>query len=139
MNPRLMSRDAADLRRLQTAKTEVREPGRGHPAALGPELLGYYKDVVQKRQTRLAAIAEKWVVLVPDALCDHCVLQSFTRGSLTVLVDSSSHLYELNQLLLGGLQEQLLLACRSTGLRKITLRAGQAENGDGRFTNTGQR
>ena len=112
---------------MQTAKTAVRRPGRGITAALGPELLGYYKDVIQKRQTRLAAIAEKWVVLVPEALCDHCVLQSFTRGSLTVLVDTSSHLYELSQLLLGGLEGQLLLACRSAGLRKITLRAGQAQ------------
>ena len=132
MNHRLLSRDAADLRRLQTAKTLVPESGRG-TAALGPELLGYYKEIVQKRQTRLAAIAEKWIVLVPDALCDHCVLQSYTRGALTVLVDSSSHLYELNQLLLGGLQEQLLLACRSAGLRKITLRAGQADGGGGQF------
>ena len=129
MNHQLLSRDAAELRRLQTAKTPSPPSGRGVTAALGPELLGYYKDVIQKRQTRMAAIAEKWIVLVPEALCDHCVLQSFTRGSLTVLVDTSSHLYELSQLLLGGLEGQLLLACRSAGLRKITLRAGQAEGG----------
>jgi len=128
MNQRFVSKEAAELRRLQTAKTVVQIPGRGIAAALGPELLGYYKEVVQKRQTRLAAIAEKWIVLVPEALCDHCVLQSYTRGSLTVLVDTSSHLYELNQLLLGGVEQQLLLACRSAGLRKITLRAGQVEN-----------
>jgi hypothetical protein len=129
MNHQLLSRDAAELRRLQTAKTPSPRSGRGVAGALGPELLGYYKDVIQKRQTRMTAIAEKWIVLVPEALCDHCVLQSFTRGSLTVLVDTSSHLYELSQLLLGGLESQLLLACRSAGLRKITLRAGQAEGG----------
>jgi hypothetical protein len=44
---------------------------------------------------------------------------------LTVIVDSSSHLYELKQLLLAGLQQQLLLACKSSGLRKIALRPGR--------------
>ena len=47
------------------------------------------------------------------------------RGSLTVLVDTASHLYELKQLLLAGLQQQLLLACKSAGLRKISLKPGR--------------
>jgi len=52
------------------------------------------------------------------------------RGTLMVLVDSSSHLYELKQLLLAGLDQQLLLACKSTGLRKISLKAGRWYDGD---------
>ena len=50
--------------------------------------------------------------------------------ALTVLVDSSSHLYELKQLLLAGLQQQLLLACNAAGLRKITLKPGRWYEGD---------
>ena len=60
-----------------------------------------------------------------NALNDHCALEGYSRGSLTVLVDSSSHLYELKQLLLAGLQQQLLIACKGAGLRKITLKPGR--------------
>ena len=48
-------------------------------------------------------------------------------GTLTVHVDSSAHLYELRQLLLAGLQDQLLLACAGNGLKKITLKRGVAD------------
>ena len=53
-----------------------------------------------------------------------CALEGLHKGSLTVLVDSSSHIYELKHLLIAGLEKQLLLACRSAGLSKIVLRAG---------------
>src|SRR3954471_18950361 len=94
-------------------------------APLGPEMIEFFKQSVQRRQTKLAKIAECWGVLVPETLNDHCSLESLTRGSLTVIVDSSSHLYELKQLLLAGLQDQLLLACKSAGLRKINLKPGR--------------
>lgn len=42
-----------------------------------------------------------------------------------MLVDSSSHLYELKTLLLKGLQQQLLIACKTAGLKKINLRPGR--------------
>ena len=48
-----------------------------------------------------------------------------SSGQLTVLVDSSPHLYELKQLLLAGLQKQLLVACKAAGLRKIHLKLGR--------------
>jgi hypothetical protein len=51
--------------------------------------------------------------------------ESLNRGTLTVLVDSSAHLYDLKQLLLAGLEKQLLLACKSAGLRKIALKPGR--------------
>jgi hypothetical protein len=97
-----------------------------HPASpLGPDMVSFFKQSVQKRQTKLGKIAECWGLLIPEMIGEHCSLESFTRGHLTVLVDSPSHLYELKQLLLAGLQDQLLLACKRAGLRKITLRAGK--------------
>ena len=63
--------------------------------------------------------------VVPETLSSHCSLDSLHRNTLTVLVDSSSHLYELKQLLLAGLEQQLLIACKSTSLRKITLKPGR--------------
>ncbi len=110
-----------ELARL--ARVKSRTLPSGDP--LGPELIGFFKQSVAKRQTKLVKIAECWGVLVPSTLIDHCALESLNRGTLTVLVDSSSHLYELKQLLLAGLQDQLLLACKSTGLRKISLRPGR--------------
>ena len=111
----------ADLRRLHRVKQAAPKP----IGALGPEMVSFFKQSVQKRQTKLAAIAECWGRVVPGGLNDHCALESYSRGSLTVIVDSASHLYELKQLLLAGLQQQLFIVCRSTGLRKISLRAGR--------------
>ena len=101
--------------------------------ALGPELVSFFKHSVQKRQTKLAKIAECWGRLVPGLLNEHCALEGFSpkTGTLTVVVDSASHLYELKQLLLAGLQQQLLLACSSSGLRKIALRRGRWYDGEG--------
>ena len=81
--------------------------------------------MVEKRQTKFGKIADCWTKLVPELLDRHCALESFHRGNLTVLVDSSAHLYELRQLLLSGLEQQLLLACQSAGLRKISLKPGR--------------
>jgi hypothetical protein len=111
----------AELKRL--ARVKASAPPLAQP--LGAEMIAFFKHSVQKRQTKMAKIAECWGQLVPEMLNDHCALESFTRGTLTVLVDSSSHLYELKQLLLAGLQQQVLLACKSTGLRKIALKPGR--------------
>src|SRR5437660_1774408 len=118
---------AAELRRLSISKQSRPDPA----VPLGPELISFFKSSVQKRQTKLSRIAEAWANLVPPILDTHCALEALHRGTLTVLVDSSSHLYELRQLLLAGLQQQLLLACKSAGLRKITLRPGRWYNSDG--------
>ena len=114
----------AELRRL----ARVKEVARAGAAPLGAEMINFFKQSVVKRQTKLGKIGECWAALVPETLSDHCILESFHRGSLTVLVDSASHLYELKQLLLAGLQQQLLLTCKSTGLRKISLKPGRMQN-----------
>jgi hypothetical protein len=114
-------RQDAELRRLVRVKQFDRAPA----AALGPAMISFFQQSVQKRQTKLAKIGECFARIVPEAMTDHCSLESFSRGSLTVLVDSASHLYELKQLLLAGLQDQLLIACRSAGLKKIVLKPGR--------------
>lgn len=95
---------------------------------LGEQMIAFFKQSVQKRQTKLSAIAAAWEKLVPEILNDHCALESLNRGTLTVIVDSSSHLYELRQLLLAGIETQLKLACKSSGLRKIALKPGRWYN-----------
>jgi hypothetical protein len=114
-------RSEEELARL----ARVKGAPRPMPDALGPELISFFKTSVQKRQTKLEKIADGWSQLVPELLNEHCALEGFTRGTLTVLVDSASHLYELKQLLLAGLEKQLLAACKASGLRRITLRRGR--------------
>src|ERR1700722_2632197 len=116
-----------EVRRLHKYKTRTHATG----SALGEELVGFFKQSVAKRQTRLVQIAECWGTLVPEMLTEHCALEGFANGTLTVMVDSSAHLYELKQVLLAGLEQQLRLACKSSGLRKITLRPGRWYDGDG--------
>jgi hypothetical protein len=116
-----MDRPLHDLRRLDRVKRIDRAPAE----ALGPAMVSFFKHSVEKRHSKLGKIGDCWSKLVPELLNEHCALESLNRGTLTVLVDSASHLYELKQLLLAGLQQQLLLACKSTGLRKINLKPGR--------------
>ena len=113
--------EVTELQRLARVKTSPKAP----LPAFGPELIAFFKQNVQKRQNRFGPVAETWSRLVPEILLEHTALESFNRGQLTVLVDSSSHLYELRQLLLAGLQKQILLACKASGLRKIVLKPGR--------------
>jgi hypothetical protein len=119
-------RAQAELQRIYQAKKQT--PPVTTP--LGPEMISFFKQSVEKRHTKLSKIAETWGVLIPETLNEHCALESLNRGTLTIVVDSSSHLYELKQLLLAGLQQQLLIACKSTGLRKVALKPGRWYEGD---------
>jgi Dna[CI] antecedent, DciA len=103
---------------------------------LAGELVGYFDQVVRLRQNKLANVARSFAALVPESLSEHCALYSLKAGTLTVLVDGSVHLYELKQLLLAGLQSQLLLASRSAGVRKIILKPGVAPDPAERISNT---
>jgi len=111
----------AELRRLSNVKHSTAPSA----APLGPAMIDFFQHSVQKRQTKFSQVAACWQSLVPELLSDHCALESLSRGTLTVLVDSASHLYELKQLLLCGLQQQLLAACKFAGLKKIALRPGR--------------
>src|SRR5687768_16616969 len=93
--------------------------------AMGAELIHFFKQSVEKRQSKFAKIADAWNQLIPPTMLAHSTLESYTRGALTVIVDSSPHLYEMKQLLLSGLQQQLLIACKSAGLKKISLKIGR--------------
>jgi hypothetical protein len=117
-----------DVRELEQLVWAKQRPPRPSSIPLGDEMVDYFNRTVRRRQTSLSAIAEQWTLLVPELLCDHCTLHGLSRGTLTVLVDSAVHLYELRQLLLAGLQQQILLACKAEGLRKIALKPGRPED-----------
>lgn len=117
----------AELARLN--KVKHRDPA---PIdKLGASMVSFFKREVQKRQTKLTQIAVAWNAAVPSELSEHCCLESFSGGSLKILVDSSPHLYQLKQLLLSGVEKQLKLTCGTAGLKKINLRPGRWYHGDG--------
>ena len=117
---------SADLERLHRVKQSPERP----TPSLGPELLTFFMNSVERKHSRIGKIADCWEKLVPPMLLDHCALESLSAGTLRVIVDSSPHLYELKQVLLAGVQDQLLLACKSSGLRRITLKLGRWYQGD---------
>ena len=110
-----------DLARLDAAKRRGGEVGR----PLGEAIAELFHREVERRQTKLPAVAEAWGALVPERLQDHACLESLHRGRLTVVVDSAPHLYELRQLLLCGLEKQLLKALRPAGVRRLALKRGR--------------
>lgn len=116
---------------LRMAHVKVHHRASAHQ--LGTSLAEFYKGSVQ-RTRKFASIASVWETLVPAELNEHCCLESYRAGTLTVLVDSSPHLYTLKQLLLSGVQAQVLGLCCTYGLRKISLKLGRWYEGSGRDT-----
>ena len=82
------SRDEQDLQRLTHFKQGRRVVGE----PLGAEMVSFFKQSVERRQTKLTKIAEVWSRLVPEFLDELCALEGYCRGSLRVMVDSASHL-----------------------------------------------
>ncbi len=126
-----MPDSASHLRRLDGWKRTEAPAG----DLLGETMIQLYHRQVEKRQTKLAVIADVWCRVIPEPMLARCALESYYRGRLTVIVDSAPHLYELKQLLLAGLEAQLLFACRGAGLRRIALKRGRwyDDRGEARF------
>jgi hypothetical protein len=114
------------LQRLQNVKQSGPKP----VEKLGGELVSFFKQM-EKRQGRLGKIAEAWQAMIEEGLCEHCSLESLHRGTLTVVVDSSAHLYQLKQVLLSGVEKKLVVQCKAAGLRKIALKIGRWYEGEG--------
>ncbi len=99
------------------------------PHILGEDAIELFNTQIKKRHAKFGKLSEAWDTLVPRIFHEHTMLASFVRGILTVHVDSSPYLYELKQLMLAGLEDQLLLACRGDGLKKLVLKRGKIDPG----------
>ena len=77
---------------------------------------------VRRPYKQLASVVGLWHTLVPPAVALHSRLESLDRGVLRVSVDSSSRLYELDRLLRGGLERQLITQHKGPAMRRIQLR-----------------
>lgn len=93
-------------------------------ARVGDFLPGQFKREVEKPYKQMASITPVWQELVPPELVSHTRLESFTRGVLKVVIDSSVRLYELDRLLREGLETRLIQAHKGPAFRKVQLRVG---------------
>jgi len=100
----------------------VRDMRRRTPPDLSLQFLKpYFKQQIEKPYRQLAKITGLWIAMVPGHLLEYSRLEGLTRGVLRVGVDSSSHLYELDRLMRGGLEAQLIQAAGSITLRRVRL------------------
>jgi hypothetical protein len=83
---------------------------------------GYFKQQIAKPYKQLKDVVAVWEQIIPAELQPFTRLESFSRGVLTVEVDSSARLYELDQQLRGGLERQLIEAFTKGALRRVKLR-----------------
>ena len=111
-----------DDAQLQTIWQQRQYPDR--MAHLAEPLAYLMKYKLGKRVRQVGQLATLWDELVPESIRDHTALDSFQRGTLTVLVDSPSHRFSLQTLLTGGLMRAL--QDRFPGaLNKVRLVPGQ--------------
>ena len=82
------------------------------------------KHTLGKRVRQIGRLAEAWDDVIPPPLADHTALESFRSGTLTVIVDSAPHRFQLRQLLDGGLLAELR-ARFSGALDKVRLVPGK--------------
>ncbi len=77
-----------------------------------------------KRVRQLGTLAAVWDELIPRGIRDHTALEAMHSGVLTVVVDSSSHRFQLQTMLAAGLMREIQ-ARLPVGLDRIKLVPGQ--------------
>ena len=92
-------------------------------AKLGDTVKQLMENQISPQQARFGPIAELWSQLLPAELHRHCKLADISGGQFKVLVDSPTHLYEL-QLCSSQLLEELQQQCPRARIKKIKFAVG---------------
>ena len=92
---------------------------------VGELVNNFVRKVVAPRQKKLQQLAAAWQDLLPAELTEHSCLETLSRGRLRVLVDSASHLAELDLLFKEGMLEALRQRCPSVSLGEVRLLRGR--------------
>ncbi|NLF33113.1 MAG: DUF721 domain-containing protein [Planctomycetes bacterium] len=111
-----------DDRQLHTAWQNRQAPDTVRPVGEAVALL--MKHTLAKRVKQLGQIAAAWDEVIPAELATHTALESYARGTLTVMVDSAPHRFQLDALLKSGVRQALAERC-SGPLNRIKLIPGQ--------------
>src|ERR1035437_5565942 len=91
-----MAGDRLKIYSLQTLLTNKRSPETRATARLGDVLLPWFEKMVTRPAEKLDPIAELWQSLVPATLRSRCRLLGFSRGILSVALDSATIRAELD-------------------------------------------
>jgi hypothetical protein len=94
------------------------------PIPLSEPLHFFMKRRLARRVKQLSQLAIIWDEVIPDRIRSHTALETFSRGVLTVMVDTASVRFQLQTLLRGGL-ERAIRERFSGALNKIRLTPGQ--------------
>ena len=90
----------------------------------------FKRDVV-KPFKQLGDLSELWAELVPARLVERSRLVGLSRGVLHVEVDNPAAHYEIDRLLRGGLQKQLIEGHKGPAFRKVQIKVvGRSEAGE---------
>lgn len=90
-----------------------------------------FKREVAKPYQQLGDLAELWRELVPANLVDKSRLVGLSRGVLHVEVDNAAAHFEIDRLLRGGLQKQLIQRHRGPAFRKVSVKLVGRSEADG--------
>lgn len=85
---------------------------------LADSITKFVRREVTARQKKLNRLGQVWQELLPDELLKHTCLENLYQGTLRVLVDNSSSLFELNHVK-ETLTEQLRELCPTTAPSRI--------------------
>lgn len=81
-----------------------------------------FKREVAKPYQQLGDLAELWRELVPAKLVERSRLVGLSRGTLHVEVDNPAAHFEIDRLLRGGLQKQLIQGHKGPAFRKVQVK-----------------
>ena len=87
-----------------------------------------FKRDVAKPYKQLGDLAELWGQLLPERLTQRTRLVGLSRGVLHVEVDNPAAHFEIDRLLRGGLQKQLIEGHKGPAFRKVQVKVvGRSE------------
>ncbi len=120
---------------LYTLWQQRQKPDRTIPLSL--PLGQLMNKTLAKRVRQLGSLATVWDEVIPASIREHTALEGLSRGTLTVMVDSASHRFNLRTLLSGGLLKDIQARCPQA-INKVRLVPGQfytidAETGARRY------
>lgn len=90
-----------------------------------------FKRDVAKPYKQLGDLSALWQDLVPAALVDKSRLVGLSRGVLHVEVDNPAAHFEIDRLLRGGLQKQLIQSHKGAAFRKVSIKVVGRREWDG--------
>lgn len=95
---------------------------------LAEPLVQLVKRKLARRVRQIGQLAVAWDECIPDFIREHTALVGFSRGMLTVAVDSAPHRFQLQNLLQSGLLDAIRERFRSGALNRIKLVPGEFDS-----------